>query len=822
MKAYTNVSRKTVGEDRVAICPNFGCEYMTRVKPLKLRFLGFGKHPKCKKHYIPLVYVNERIGDFVDAALACFFDKAGLPPSELLEGVKSKFPIELESFVKGWIYCIKLGRGAPIVSRYMDAISNGYLKQLTKKQVKALKKGKNSNTSVLHQAIRSGLNEIAKQYTRLLKHLRVHSEILSEHENLKQLSKNLRNTLKEWQRKIMKYNDVIKSLDNKTELTLKEIKYNYDQILNIGTCRSLLGLNPDIKEIKKAKITAFDRYSAYFDFYTEGLTSKFTKSDVINLIKGSVDLLNCELKENESYDSMKQTNENSLNNLSVEDLVQTYGNKLKKIIPKLIGKLDLRGTYAPTLKQLNSEGYKVFTDKIIMISKQNLGFNYVAIVVACGLRLKKKWDLYNFDDLGQCLLFDIDTLDLPKGFAPRYCAISWLSYVFPKRQYSYKELCSKYGLKLISGRDKFKDRKNYTMDDWINEYRECRRLLIEKELQTFESDEGPNTEDFSKKCNFCNTFYVATRRARLNVVDIGMTLGFFPRNPKRSYKEYTLRDYAKLLKEELDSGLKKELGLCKDEAPRLNSLKRKRSWMWAAILRSDFLYTEIVRTLNLRLYLDDVGLRGIIGNYVHEIIGSKIIEYTRSSDILSFKEVLPSKIDNLNVIDTLLIRYDKDSNFINKIEKNQDIILFPTDIHLICIDITISRDVGYIKEKFYKGYQGAGKFLIIVVFENRFTNISIPPDVKFRNNIKIISVDDFVKFISPNNKKLQIDFRTLVELVKSINKFDDESFRILEDLYRNAKRRLKSLEGRYNIRHKELEKILKREALYNLLRMPKY
>ncbi len=542
---------------------------------------------------------------------------------------------------------------------------------------------------------------------------------------------------------------------------------------------------------------------------------------MINLIKGSVDLLNCELKENENYDSMKQTNENSFNNRSVEDLVQTYGNKLKKIIPKLIGKLNLRGTYAPTLKQLNSEGYKVFTDKIIMISKQKLGFNYVAIVVACGLRLKKKWDLYNFDDLGQCLLSDIDTLDLPKGFAPRYCAISWLSYVFSKRPYSYKDLCSKYGLKLISGRDKFKDRKNYTMDDWINEYRECRRLLMKKELQTFESDEGPNTEDFSKKCNFCNAFYVATRRACLNVVDIGITLGFFPRNPKRSYKDYTLRDYAKLLKEELDSGLKKELGLCIDEAPRLNSLKRKRSWMWAAILRSDFLYTDIIRASNLRLYLDDVGLRGIIGNYVHEIIGSKIIEYTRSSGILSFKEVLPSKIDNLNVIDTLLIRYDKDNNFINKIEKNQDIIFFPTDIHLICIDITISRDVGYIKEKFYKGYQGAGKFLIIVVFENRFTNISIPSDVKFRNNIKIISVDDFVKFISPNNKKIHIDFRTLVELVKSINKFDDEHFRILEDLYRNAKRRLKSLEGRYNIRHKELEKILKREVLYNLLRMPK-
>ena len=43
MKAYTDVSRKTTREDRVAICPNFGCEFMIRVKPLKLRFFGFGK-----------------------------------------------------------------------------------------------------------------------------------------------------------------------------------------------------------------------------------------------------------------------------------------------------------------------------------------------------------------------------------------------------------------------------------------------------------------------------------------------------------------------------------------------------------------------------------------------------------------------------------------------------------------------------------------------------------------------------------------------------------------------------------------------------------
>ena len=337
MKAYTNVSRKTVGEDRVAICPNFGCEFITRVKPLKLRFLGIGKYPKCKKHHIPLVYVDERIGVFVDAALACFFDKAGLPPSELFEDVKSRFPNELEAFLMGWIYCITVGRGAPIVSRYIDAISNGYLKQLTMKQIKALKKGDDSKLYIVNKAIKVGMDEITIQYTRILKHLRVHSEIFSEYENLKPLSKNLRNYLNEWQKEIIKHCDVLKSLENKTELSLKEIKYIYDRILNSGTCRSLLGLKPECKEIKEAKVTAFDRYSVYHEFYTKGLTSEFTKSDVIKLIKRSVDLNNCKLKVKESFDSMKQTNENQPRKIKKVDILalEQYKEFIKKHFPNI-------------------------------------------------------------------------------------------------------------------------------------------------------------------------------------------------------------------------------------------------------------------------------------------------------------------------------------------------------------------------------------------------------------------------------------------------------------------------------------------------------
>ena len=329
MKAYTNVSRKTVGEDRVAICPNFGCEFMTRVKPLKFRFFGFGKYPKCKKHHIPLVYVDERIGDFVDAVLACLFDKAGLPPHELLEYVKSRFPQEFESFVKGWVYCITVGRGAPIVSRYMDSISNTYLKQLTRKQIKSLKKDNYSKSNLVNKTIKNGMNEITIQYTRILKHLRAHSEILVEPQKLQSLSKSLKNYLKDWQKDILNHNKILKISENKC--TLKEIKSNYDQILNVGTCRCLLGLNPENKEIKKMGLTAFDRYSAYHEFYTEGLTMKFTKFDIKRQEKRSEEI-------GVLYKEKQKPNKKKIYNYSENDNLES---KLIKSLINLIYKYEL-------------------------------------------------------------------------------------------------------------------------------------------------------------------------------------------------------------------------------------------------------------------------------------------------------------------------------------------------------------------------------------------------------------------------------------------------------------------------------------------------
>jgi hypothetical protein len=102
--------------------------------------------------------------------------------------------------------------------------------------------------------------------------------------------------LNEWQKNAINHNEIMNSPNIEREMTLKEIKRNYDQILNIGTCRCLLGLNPESKEFKKAKVTAFDRFSVYHDFYKEELARKFTKSDIRSLLKRSIDLGNYKQK----------------------------------------------------------------------------------------------------------------------------------------------------------------------------------------------------------------------------------------------------------------------------------------------------------------------------------------------------------------------------------------------------------------------------------------------------------------------------------------------------------------------------------------------
>ena len=295
MKAYKKVNRKELIENRIAICPKFGCEYVKRVKPLVFGLFGLKKYPKCKKHGLSMIYIEDRIGDLVDGAISCLFDIGGLPPKKLLIQVKKQCPTTFQSFIYGWLYCLTTGRGAQIISRYMDSVSNAFLKQLTRKQVKIINENKDHHT--IYQALQDAMIEISNQYVRLIRHLKTHSEVFNDTSLVKPFPKKLKEVLKTWLKE-----SLLKE-ENKNQTILKslsEMKEYYDDYLNLGTCRALLGLFQKEHKITKNSISTFDIFAVYFDFMQAGLTKKFTKKDVENLFNLETPYL-IEEKEGENY-----------------------------------------------------------------------------------------------------------------------------------------------------------------------------------------------------------------------------------------------------------------------------------------------------------------------------------------------------------------------------------------------------------------------------------------------------------------------------------------------------------------------------------------
>ena len=274
------VNRKELKEERIAICSQFGCNAIKKVKPLKLGFLGFNKYPKCSKHNLHLIFVDEFIGTFIESVSACLFDVSSLPPDSLRELVSKNYPKEFPIFINNWIYCSPIGRGAQIVSRYLDGLSRGYIKLLSRKQKKAV----NKNNSSKYFLLRTGLNIISEQYTKFLKELRDNSDLTNK-SKLLPLSNNLKKKIRIW---LDHQSESIKQVktdeENSQSKNLLRLKELYDKILNSNTCSLLLG-----NKIK-SKMSAFELFSAYFEFNQENLCNKISKieiEDYMNNIKAN-------------------------------------------------------------------------------------------------------------------------------------------------------------------------------------------------------------------------------------------------------------------------------------------------------------------------------------------------------------------------------------------------------------------------------------------------------------------------------------------------------------------------------------------------------
>ncbi|MHA1376114.1 MAG: hypothetical protein ACTSR7_17700 [Promethearchaeota archaeon] len=276
IERYTQVKRKTLDEDRIAICPHFGCKHLKKVKPLKFGIIGFRKYPNCSKHKLSLVFIDEFVENFIIAVNLCLFDESSLPPQSLSKLITKKAPESLQTFVNGWIYCNPVGRGAQIVSKYMNGLSKSYMKLLSRKQKKALN---DIDKSKKYRELQQGLEKIAKEYSDFLQNLREKSNSFYKSEFLNPFSNEVRNLINNWLKSHL--NEIRDLKHNKHSFTknesLSQIKQYYDKILYAGTCALLLGESPAL--ITKG-INSFELFSAYHEFSQAGLCKKLSINEV--------------------------------------------------------------------------------------------------------------------------------------------------------------------------------------------------------------------------------------------------------------------------------------------------------------------------------------------------------------------------------------------------------------------------------------------------------------------------------------------------------------------------------------------------------------
>ncbi len=269
------VKRKLLKEERIAICSHFGCGTIKKVKPLKFGSLGFRKYPKCSKHKLSLIFVDEFIDQFISSVSSCLFDISSLPPKDLLNCISKDFPEEIKLFINVWMYCSPIGRGAQVVSRYLDGLSKGYIKLLSRKQRKAIQGSKQSKNS--YNMLRQGLKKIAEEYTLFLQELRTRSHDYCDPSKVQPLSKKIDDIIKSWRNKqTINCRKITAKADDLNDISI--LKKKYDTILNLRTASLIIGKPP------KENLSAFELFSAYFEFLDEGLCSKLRKETIQRML----------------------------------------------------------------------------------------------------------------------------------------------------------------------------------------------------------------------------------------------------------------------------------------------------------------------------------------------------------------------------------------------------------------------------------------------------------------------------------------------------------------------------------------------------------
>ncbi|HDZ16844.1 MAG TPA: hypothetical protein ENH75_01045 [archaeon] len=134
-----------------------------------------------------------------------------------------------------------------------------------------------------------------------------------------------------------------------------------------------MDINPESKELKKARLTAFDRFSAYHDFYTEGLTMKFTKSDIKRQEKRSEDVRDLNKKRQKHitktiYNYDKNENLDTKLIMSLINLIYEYELEFVEFEKSSTNKLNLNITRGTSLRRFKNLIVASGISKILGIS----------------------------------------------------------------------------------------------------------------------------------------------------------------------------------------------------------------------------------------------------------------------------------------------------------------------------------------------------------------------------------------------------------------------------------------------------------------------
>ncbi len=123
-----------------------------------------------------------------------------------------------------------------------------------------------------------------------------------------------------------------------------------------------------------------------------------------------------------------------------------------------------------------------------------------------------------------------------------------------------------------------------------------------------------------------------------------------------------------------------------------------------------------------------------IGKKIHQIIEYYFMLNFKDTDIFVFYEITPSKEAKLFRIDNSLI-YPKSigKRVFNKL--------------IINLDYLFSTNLARLYPKMYKGYHSEDMLLLIVMLIDKPKNYSIPLDVPYRENVKLIDINFLLKLL---------------------------------------------------------------------------